>query len=122
MKRGQTKKNKSRYHFRFNNVQVDSELAQRANLKLAQLLAIAPPGATGVGFLEKNEKVYLCAIEVSSPYRTFFEKAAALTPHSAVQRALDKLEDQLYSWRFGSGHNGSSFGTSMQFNQPQLQG
>ncbi len=122
MNKEQLGKNKTRYHFRFNNVPADPDLEKKTNLKLAQFLAIAPPGATAVGFLEKDEKHYTCAIEVSSPYRTFFEKAGGLTPNSAIQRALDKLEDQLYRWRFGGGRNGNSFGSPFQYNQPQPQG
>lgn len=122
MKRNQTTQNKSRYRFRFNDVPVDPDLERRTNLKLAQFLAIAPPGATAVGFVEKDGSFYMSAIEVSSPYRTFLGKAGGLTPNSAIQRTLEKLEDQLYRWRYGGGRSGNSFGSPFQFNQPQPQG
>jgi hypothetical protein len=121
MKKEQNTQTKSRYCFRFNNIPADPDLERKTNLKLAQLLAIAPPGSTAVGFVEKNEKYYMSAIEVSSPYRTFLEKAGGLTPNSAIQRALEKLEDQLYRWRFGGGRSGNPFAPPLQFNQPQPQ-
>jgi hypothetical protein len=92
-----------RYQFQFRDVGADPHLEKNANLRLVQLLALAPPDASALGLLEKNDQYYVSTVEVQSRYRTFHEKAAGTTPDLAVKRALEKLEDRLYRWRAGSG-------------------
>lgn len=105
-------KNKIRYHFQFKNTERDADLEKMANLKLAQILALAPTDASALGVVENNDRYYVSVAEVKSRYRTFQEKAAGTTPHSAVRRALERLEDRLYRWRFGGGTD-----TSAHFSQ-----
>ena len=92
-------KNSSRYQFHFRNVDSDPHLEKNANLRLVQLLALAPSDASAIGVLEKDKKHYFSSVVVQSRYCTFQEKAAATTPDSAVRRALEKLENRLYEWR-----------------------
>lgn len=113
---------KSRYEFRFNICDKDSVLEKNANLKLAQLLAHSPPGATAVGLIEKSENHYVSAIEVQSPYRTFFEKAAGLTPQSAIKLALEKIENRIYQWRYGGGESNGHARVTHFTNSAQTRG
>jgi hypothetical protein len=92
---------KNRFHFGF--LDYDSELEKEANLRLIQLLAFAPPGATGVGLVEKSEKEFLSTITIKSPFRTFTSKALSNNARAAVKKSLERIEEDLYRWRFGSG-------------------
>jgi hypothetical protein len=103
-----TEKSISRYEFLFNGLGRDSDLERTANLKLVQLLALAPPDATAVGVVLKKDRYFTAAVEVKSRYRTFHEQAAGTTTHGAVRLVLEKLEDRLYRWRYGGGHDPSS--------------
>jgi hypothetical protein len=96
---------KNRFHFGF--LDYSSELEKEANLRLIQLLAFAPPSATGVGFVEKSEKEFLSTITIKSPFRTFSAKALGTNPRSAVNKSLERIEEDLYRWRFGSGSGNS---------------
>lgn len=104
----QTEAEKTRYEFCLRDLGPDPELEKDAKLKLVQLLALAPPGATAFGFVEKSDRAYLAAVQVRSPYRTFLERASGVAPRTAVHRVLQKLEDRLYEWRFGGGPSGAS--------------
>lgn len=97
----------SRYQFEFQNVERDPDLEKMANLKLAEILALAPKDALATGAVENNDRYYIAVAEVKSRYREFKEKAAGTTPYSAVRRALERLEDRLYRWRFGGGTDSS---------------
>ena len=97
------------YQFKFNFDDVDSEIRRRANLRLVELLTLAPPGAKAVGVMDKEGRYYVSAIEVSSPYRSFFQKAVGLTPASTLSRVLERTEDALYRWRYGGGSHGEEF-------------
>lgn len=90
-----------RYHFQFKNVERDTDLEKSAHLKLAQILASAPHDAAAVAVVENNGRYFASVAEVKSRYRTFQEKAAGTTPHSAVRKALERLEDRMQRWRFG---------------------
>jgi hypothetical protein len=112
---------KNRFHFGF--LDYDPELEKEANLKLVQLLAFAPPGATGVGLVEKSEKEFLSTITIRSPFRTFVAKAIGNTPSFAVRKSLERLEEDLYRWRFGSGSgNGGRQVSIGSGNQRPLEG
>ena len=101
---------KNRFHFDY--VEHDPDLEKTANLKLVQLLAFAPPSATGVGWVEKTESGFLSTVRILSPFRTFTAKAMGTSAASAIMKALERLEDELYRWRFGGGGTGNygSFG------------
>jgi hypothetical protein len=114
-------KNVSRYRFQFRNAEPDPELEKMANLKLAQILALAPSDATAVAMLENAHRYFVSVAEVQSRYRTFQEKAAGNTPQTAVRRALERLEDRLYRWRFGGGTD-PSVRPSGHLGAPQVQG
>jgi hypothetical protein len=112
---------KNRFHFGF--LGYDSELEKEANLRLVQLLAFAPPGAAGVGFVERSEKEFLSTITIRSPFRTFTSKAIGNNPRSAVRKSLERIEEDLYRWRFGSGSgNGGKQTTLPSGTQQPLQG
>lgn len=83
----------------------DAELQKTANLRLIQLMAYAPPGARAIGRMEKVGKSYLATVEVKSSFRTFVANGLGNTEEGAVKRVLEKLEDQLFQWRFGRGPN-----------------
>jgi hypothetical protein len=87
--------------FRFCGITPEPELEKVANLKLLQLLAMAPPGAQSTGTLEKTGKSYQAEIRVSSHFRSFSSHAISGNAQNAVIRALERLEDQLYRWRYG---------------------
>lgn len=109
------------YEFRFNWDDVDSSVRSQANLRLTQLLSLAPPGAKAVGVMNKEGKYYVTAVEVISPYRDFYKKAVGLTPESALEKVLERLEDSLYRWRYGGGGNEPESGAHVSFNQPLTQ-
>ncbi len=100
-------RNSSRHEFRF-EIDVDSTLEAKTNSRLVELLTLAPPDASAVGLLQRDEKSFLSAIEVQSKFLTFFEIGYGPSPEVAVQRALNRLEDRLYEWRFGGGSKGES--------------
>lgn len=100
----QTEAQKAKNRFCFQGIEPDQELETKANLKLIQLLALAPPGANASGVLEPIRNSYLAKIEVQSPFRSFSSQAMGNSPHVAINRALERLEDQLFRWRFGSGN------------------
>jgi hypothetical protein len=104
------KKVENKFHFDF--VNEDKDLEKYANLKLLQLLAYAPPGATGVGLVEKYQGEFLSTITIQSHYRSFTAKAIGSDAKAAVRKSLDRLEDELFRWRFGggSGNNGRHTG------------
>jgi hypothetical protein len=112
-------KRTARYEFLFVGLDCDPELGKTANLKLAQLLALAPPDATAFGTVSQKERYYKAEVEVKSRYRTFREQAAGTTPHGSVRLALEKIEDRLYRWRYGGGHDPSSQ-PARQVNVPQV--
>lgn len=116
-----TEKKLSRYQFEFQNVERDSNLEKMANLKLAEILALAPKDALATGAVEINGRYYTATAEVKSRYRDFQEKAAGTTPYSAVRRALERLEDRLFRWRFGGGTD-TSTQPIRHFSVPQIQG
>ncbi len=98
----------SRYQFTAENITSDPELEKMANLKLAQLLALAPKDALAAARVENSGRYYVAVAEVKSRFRNFEEKSAGSTPYSAVRRALERLEDRLYRWRFGGGTDASA--------------
>lgn len=101
---------KNKFHFGFTDY--DPELESAANLKLIQLLAFAPPSATGVGLVEKSEREFLATISIQSPFRSFAAKAISTNPESAVKKSLERMEENLFRWKFGSGsgNNGRQTG------------
>ena len=103
----QTRSEELKNQFRFHGVIPDRELETKANLKLMQLLVLAPPGAYALASLEVSGKSFLASVTVHSAYRTFSSQAFGGSQVSAINRALQRLEDQLYRWRFGSGTRGS---------------
>lgn len=109
------------YDFKFNWDDVDPDIRRRANLRIAQLLTLAPPGAKVVGVMNREGKYYVTAVEVSSHYRSFYKKAIGSTPEFALSRVLERLEEFLYRWRYGGGSSDSEAGTQMTFNQTQTQ-
>jgi len=88
-----------RYDFQLAKTEIDPRFEKDVNLKLVELLALAPPDASATGVLEKCDQFYWSSVAVESRYCNFQEKAAGTTPHSAVARALEKLENKLYEWR-----------------------
>jgi hypothetical protein len=96
----QTRTEKARYQFCLKDLGPDPDLERFANLMLVQLLALAPPGASAFGFVEKGGRVY----------------------RAAVNRVLQKIEDRLYQWRYGGGSSGASAEPISNFNFPQTQG
>lgn len=112
---------KNRFHFGF--LDYDPQLEKEANLKLIQLVAFAPPGATGVGLVEKSGKEFISRITIKSPFRTFTSKALGNNPRSAVKKSLERIEEDLYRWRFGSGSGNGGKQTSIPSGTQQpLQG
>ena len=89
--------------FAFRQVAVSRELEKSANLRLFELLAIAPPGAAGTGVLEKSEQNFRAVVAIHSAFRTFVQEAIGTNPASAIRKALDRLEDALFAWRYGAG-------------------
>jgi hypothetical protein len=79
------------------------DLEKTTNLNLLQLLAYAPPGSMAIGRVDRVEQSYLASIEVQSSFRCLSAKAMGTTEPAAVKRVLEKLEDQLFQWRFGGG-------------------
>lgn len=109
------------YQFHFANVEPNAELARKANLRLAELLAMAPPGAYAEGYLELNDRCYRSVVDVESPFRSFHAEAVALEPGAAIQHSLEKMEDRIHAWRFGRGQEGAPAPASC-FNRPQTPG
>lgn len=89
----------------------DPELEKVSNLKLLQLLAYAPPGATATGRVDKTGQSYMASVDVHSSFRSFAAKAIGTTEAVAVKRVLEKIEDHLFRWRFGSGSGHSPKGS-----------
>jgi hypothetical protein len=102
-----SEKQNTRYEFNFKNIRVDADLQKKANLKLVELLALAPLDASAFGTVEDSGDYFISTVEVKSRYKTFVEKAAGTSPHSAVNRVLEKLENKLYQWRCGGNSNSS---------------
>lgn len=111
----------SRYQFEFQNLERDPDLEKMASLKLAEILALAPKDALAAGTVENSGRYYTAIAEVKSRYRDFQEKAAGTTPYSAVRRALERLEDRLFRWRFGGGTD-TSAQPIRHSSVPQIQG
>ena len=103
----QTLSKEMKNKFSFQGLPPDRELEGKANLKLTQLLALAPPGSEAFGRLEISGKSYHASIAVRSAYRIFTAEAYGFDAMVAVNRALERLENQLYHWRFGSGTGNS---------------
>jgi hypothetical protein len=110
------------YQFQFSRFQPDPDLKKRANLKLVQLLVLAPPGARASGRVETLSQSYLSSVEIRSPYREFRESAVGLTPEAAIDRVLNRIEERLYRWRFGGGGGETSTQAGHRMNLPQTQG
>jgi len=101
---------------RFCLVSDSPDLEKTAHLKLVQLLAYAPPGSTAAGRVDRSGGSYLASIEVQSSFRSFSAKAMGTSEAAAVKRSLEKMEDQLFRWRFGDGTGQSARSTeSMLF-------
>lgn len=107
------------YQFCLNDIDHDSDLEKYANLGLVKLLALAPPKARASGVLQRYGDFFVSVVEVQSSYRSFEEKACALTAHKSIQKVLDKLEDRLQRWRAGGNDNGNA---THVYQSPQLQG
>ncbi len=97
---------RNRFHFGIDDC--DPELKKTANLKLLQLLAIAPPAASGLGFVQQSEHEFLATITIQSSFRSFVAKAVSANLELAVRKCLERMEDDLLRWRFGSGSGNSS--------------
>lgn len=108
-----------RYQFRFSNVDYDADLEKIANLKLAQILADAPSDSSAVAVVEHSGRYYASMAEIKSRYRTFQEKAAGTTPHSAVRKALERLNDRIHRWRY-SGAKEDSIRSVSSLNLSQI--
>jgi hypothetical protein len=106
--------------FQFYGITPEPELEKVANLKLVELLAAAPPGAQSTGTLERTGKSYLAGIRVSSHFRSFSSHAISGNAQNAVIRALERLEDQIYRWRYGdnTGNPGNNSNSSGMGNLP----
>lgn len=87
--------------FHHKGIDPGPHLEKDANLKLVQLLAMAPPGAYSTWSIEKTGKNYLAEVKMFSPFRSFSSRSEGMSPHSVVHRALERMEDQLYRWRWG---------------------
>jgi hypothetical protein len=108
----------NRFHFGYfdNNTENEPAFAKAANIRLLQVLVDAPPGATAIGLVEKNDREFISIVRVRSPFRTFTASAAGIDAEKTVHKALDRLEDELYRWRYGSG-SGSDRQGDDAFNQ-----
>lgn len=89
----------------------DPGLEKTSNLRLLQLLAYAPPGTTATSRVDKTGQSYMASVDVHSSFKSFSAKANGTTEAAAVKRVLEKLEDQLFRWRFGSGSGHSPKGS-----------
>ena len=107
---------KNRFHFGY--LDYDLETEKDANLKLIQLLALAPPAATGVGLVEVAQQGFLTTVTVRSPFRSFTGKAIGPTARTSINRALERLENELYRWRFGGGSG--NYGTLPKVQKRQI--
>ena len=105
------KKVENKFHFDF--VNEDKDLEKEVNLKLLQLLAYAPPGANGVGLVEKSQGEFLSTIAIQSHFRSFTAKAIGSDAKAAVRKSLDRLENELFRWRFGGGSGNNERHTSI---------
>jgi hypothetical protein len=92
--------------FQFFGIEPEPDLVKVANLKLLQLVALAPPGSQSAGTLEKTGKSYLAGVRIASHFRSFSSHSISGNAENAVARALERLEDQLYRWRYGE-NNGN---------------
>lgn len=109
------------YDFKFNLPEMDPELRREANLRLVQLLTLAPPGAKALGAIEKQGNHYVSIVEVTSPYRSFSQQAGGLTPQASINRVLDRLEDSIHRWRYGGVNQGAETNSHFYFNHRQTQ-
>jgi hypothetical protein len=100
--------------FQFFGIEPEPDLEKVANLKLVQLVALAPPGSQSAGTLEKTGKSYLAGVRIASHFRSFSSHSISGTAENAVARALERLEDQIYRWRYGEnkGNSGNDSNTS----------
>jgi len=98
--------------FYFNFFGYDPELERKANLRLLELLAYAPPSAGGFGRVEMSGREYISTIIIQSPFRSFTSKALSSNADSAVRKSLERMEEDLFRWRFGNGtgNNGKQTG------------
>jgi hypothetical protein len=94
-------KNKFNFNGLSHEMDLDPLFVKRADLRLIQLLADAPPGATASGWVERSGREFIAAIRVQSAFRSFSSSAAAMDVETAVRKALERMEEELYRWRFG---------------------
>src|SRR5579885_3367827 len=88
--------------FCFRNMEPDSRLLTRSNLKLIESLTLGPSDAEASGVIERIRDCYVTTIEVRSRFLKHAERAAGVTAQSATDRALRRLEDYLHRWRRGT--------------------
>jgi len=93
----------SKNEITFRNFAASCDLQKAANLRLLELLAMAPPGADGGGLVDKVENQYYACALIQSAYRSFIQYAVSENPTEAVGKVLDRLENDIFSWRYGTG-------------------
>lgn len=97
-----------RNRFSFLNLEVDKDVERAMNLKLVQLLSLAPPGAVAYGTVEQIGSSCVAKLSIISSFRVFSAQATAPHPEKAVNRVLAEMEDQIFRWRFGGSRGGPS--------------
>jgi len=80
----QTLSKEMKNKFSFHGLPPDRELEGKANLKLTQLLALAPSGSEAFGRLEVSGKGYHASITVRSAFRIFTAEAYGFDAMVAV--------------------------------------
>jgi hypothetical protein len=109
---GEILKAEERKSFVFSGIEPDSELQKEANLRIAQILAQAPPEAFSAGTVELSGVTSFARVHIHSPFKLFSAQAAGMTPRRALMRALDRLDDQVSRWRWGTDQTSSQSSTS----------
>ncbi|MBL7714064.1 MAG: hypothetical protein JNL01_01265 [Bdellovibrionales bacterium] len=97
-----------RYDLQFQNLAYDPELEKRTNLRLVEILAIAPPEAIAKAQIRKEGRTFVASTTVESGFRTFQQSALGPSAREAIMNALRRLEEQVYRWRYGRGPGSTS--------------
>lgn len=83
-------------------------LEYSVNERLRRLIELGPPEAKGIGWVERTANIHCAKLFIKSPFRDFHAVATGLNPETAINRAFEYAEEQIFNWRFGNGSGHSS--------------